>query len=411
MREDKTMNRGRFAVIILAALTASCADRISQTATGAAAEPVVTVTRVEWKRLNESVRLPGELSAYQDVALYPKVQSFVEAISVDRGSVVKRGDLLVRLSAPELQARTVQAEAQAHAAAAQKLEAGSRLLSIRDQKAEAEAKLAADAATYARLRAAAATPGVVAGNDLEIAQKTVEADRARVNSWVENEKAAQAQVQTAEENERSAIEAAHATGDIESYLRIAAPFDGVITERNVHVGSLVGPAGSPSSSAMLRIQQVSVLRLTVYVPEYEVSGILTGSIVKFTVPAYPGETFSGTVRRVAHAVEMKSRTMPVELDVANESRRLAPGMYAEVIWPFQRTTPTLFVPPSAIATTTERTFVNRIRNGTVERVDVKRGVNIGTQIEVYGDLSPGDLVALRGTDELRQGTRVKTRTQ
>jgi multidrug efflux pump subunit AcrA (membrane-fusion protein) len=98
--------------------------------------------------------------------------------------------------------------------------------------------------------------------------------------------------------------------------------------------------------------------------------------------------------------------MPVELDVVNTDGKLSPGMFANVAWTMHRAHPSLFVPPSAIATTTERTFVVRVRNGQTEWVDVKRGAAMGPLVEVFGSLSAGDQVAVRGTDELRAGTRV-----
>jgi RND family efflux transporter MFP subunit len=345
------------------------------------------------------------MQAYQDVALYSKVQGFVEWIGVDRGSIVKQGQSLARLSAPEMTARFDEATARVRAAESQRVEAEARVQSVRAQKIEAEAKLAADEATYSRLKAASATPGVVAGNDVDVALKTVEADRARVRASQENEKAAQAQVLSLTENEKAAREAARSMQNMESYLQITAPFSGVITGRTVHLGSLVGQGPQP----MLRIQEVSRLRLVVSVPETNVAGISPGAQIGFTVPAFPSETFTGTITRVAHALDTKTRTMPVELDVPNASGRLVPGMYAEVLWPLRRPHPSLFVPLSAIATTTERSFVVRIRGGVTEWVDVKRGAPMGDLIEVFGALEAGDVVAVRGTDELRAGTHVAPR--
>ena len=101
--------------------------------------------------------------------------------------------------------------------------------------------------------------------------------------------------------------------------------------------------------------------------------------------------------------------MPIEIDVINDSGRLAPGMFPEVLWPTRRPKPSLFVPASAIAVTTERSFVIRIRNGVAEWVDIKRGIAMADLVEVFGDLSENDLVAVRGTDELRPDTRVVTK--
>lgn len=384
------------------AATSASAPQAGQT-------PTVVVANVVEQDLNVQARLPGELWAYQDVALYPKIQGFVEWIGVDRGSVVKAGQLLVRMNAPEIAAQRSEAGAKARAADSQRAEAEMRIGSIRAQRLEAEAKLAGDEATYKRLKAASATPGVVAGNDVEVAQRMVEGDQARVRLYEENEKAAASQVSALSENAKAVSEAARSSTEIESYLRITAPFDGVVTERNVHKGSLAGPAAAPAVPPMLRVRQVSRLRLVVYLPEGEAGGIDHGQKVSFKVPAFPGETFDGIVERVAGALDNKTRTMPVELDVANASGKLAPGMYAEVNWPVRRQKQSLFVPPSAVTTTTERIFVIRIRNGSTEWVDVKRGVTMGDLVEVFGELAAGDQVAVRGTDELREGIQVITK--
>ena len=375
--------------------------------------PAVIVTTVQSRELNQRVLLPGELQAYQDTAIYAKVPGFVEVINVDRGSEVKQGQLLAQLRAPELETQRGEADARVRATRSQGFEAQSKIGGVRAQRLEAEAKLAADEATYQRMRAASATPGVVAGNDLEIAQRAAEAGRARVQLWNANEAAALAEVKAIEENERALRDAAGSSQNIEDYLRITAPFDGVITERNVHQGSLASPVSSQTNPPMLRLQQVSRLRLVVPVPEANISSIEPGAKISFTLPSFPGETFSGIVQRISNALDPKTRTMPVELDVSNPNRRLAPGMVPEVIWPVSRPNPSMFVTPSAIATTTEHSFVIRIRDGVTEWVDVKRGGSMSDNgkdlVEVFGDLSPGDQIAVSGTDELRAGTRVNAK--
>lgn len=309
--------------------------------------PAVAVTAVVSQSLAKPMRLPGELQAFRDVAVHARVQGFVEKVEVDRGSAVKQGQVLVQLVAPEMAASC----------------------------AEAAAKLASSEATYKRLKEASGVPGVVAGNDLEIAERAVEADRARVRVCQENQ----------------------------LYLRITAPFDGVVTERNVHEGSLVGPS---SAAPLVRLQEVSRLRLVVAVPEVATGGLKEGEKVTFTVPAFPGVPFHGTVARIARALDLKTRSMPVELDVDNAAGRLAPGMFPEVHWHMRRAEPTLFVPATSIVTTTERTFVIRVKDGAAEWVDVRPGVSTGALVEVFGALAAGDIVALRGTDELRAGTKV-----
>jgi membrane fusion protein, multidrug efflux system len=157
---------------------------------------------------------------------------------------------------------------------------------------------------------------------------------------------------------------------------------------------------------MLRIETLSRLRVVVPVPETYAAGVPEGFKVEFTVPAFPNRTFSGAIARIAHSVDEKTRTMPVELEVANTRGELSPGTFSDVLWPVRRSYPTLFVPTSSVATTLERVFVVRIRDSKSEWVDVKTGATIDKMTEVFGDLQAGDSVAVRGTDELRPGTSV-----
>ena len=126
----------------------------------------------------------------------------------------------------------------------------------------------------------------------------------------------------------------------------------------------------------------------------------------FTVPAYPGETFYGALNLLAHDLDEKTRTMAVELDVRNPDLRLSAGMYPEVQWPVRRPQPSLLVPPTAIVTTTERTFVVRVKNGVAQWVNVARGARVGDLVEAFGALADGDVIVRRGTDEIREGAKV-----
>jgi RND family efflux transporter MFP subunit len=144
----------------------------------------------------------------------------------------------------------------------------------------------------------------------------------------------------------------------------------------------------------------------VAVPEALVGAIVKGARVPFTVPAFPGETFYGTVNLLAHDLDPKTRTMAVELDVRNPDLRLGAGMYPEVQWPVKRPQPSLLVPPTSIVTTTERTFVIRVTNGLAQWVNVGRGARIGDLVEVFGPLKEGDIIVRRGTDEIREGSKV-----
>src|SRR6266700_2195003 len=301
-----------------------------------AAQTPVEVVRVASKAVERQVKLPGEFQPYLAVPIYAKLPGFVKRVNVDRGSTVKTGQVLVTIEAPEMLAQIAEAQSKAQA--------------LGLQRAEAEAKLAGAQSTYDHLKAASATPGVVAENDVIVAQKAAEAAQALVRSYDDSIKAAQAQVQSVR--------------DLEGYLTLKAPFDGIIIERNVHPGALVGPGSG--SMPLLRLHQVSRLRLVVAVPEALVGGIVKGARVAFTVPAYPGERFFGTLSLMAHDLNEKTRTMAVELDVKNPDLRLGAGMYPEVLWLVRRPQPSLLLPPTTIVTTTERTFVIRVKDGVVE---------------------------------------------
>jgi membrane fusion protein, multidrug efflux system len=330
------------------------------------------------KPVSRTVELPAEIHPFLMVSLHAKVPGYVERVLVDRGSEVKQGDLLVELSAPELAAQIAEAESKVDAAEAERL--------------QAEAQLAAAQSTADRLKKASQTPGAVAGNELILAQKQVDALQATVRARQQASLAAQSAVR--------------AQKDMQAYLKITAPFDGVVTDRLVHPGALVGPGPDP---ALLVIQQISHLRLVVPVPEENVGAIARGARVAFHVAAFPERTYSGTVARIAHALDPKTRTMPVELDVLNPDGTLAPGMYPTVVWPVRSSRAALFVPKSSVVTTTERTFVIRNDEGHAHWVDVRKGATEGDLIEVSGNLKAGDMVVRRATDELREGAAIETR--
>jgi RND family efflux transporter MFP subunit len=345
-----------------------------------AAPPTIEVVKVVAQPLDVMLSLPGELAPYETVALYSRVNGFVKTIRVDRGSRVKAGEEIAVLDAPEL--------------GAQKAEAQSKLQSAEAQLGAARSKAEATSSTYDKLKAASATPGVVAGNDVVVAQKAAEAD--------------QDQIAAAQQNVEAARQALKSVGDMEGYLRITAPFAGVVTERNVHPGALVGPTGGPGAAApIVRIVASSRLRLVIPVPEAYTADVATGAPLTFSVAAYPGQSFSGTVARISQTVDVSTRTMAVELEVNNADGRLAPGTFCQVRWPVRRTAPSLLVPSGSVASTTGRTFVIRVRAGRTEWVDVKTGLASGSLVEVFGDLKSGDEVAVRGTDELRSGAQVQ----
>jgi membrane fusion protein (multidrug efflux system) len=286
---------------------------------------------------------------------------------------VRRGQLLVELSAPELKAQTAAAESTLHQAEA--------------DQSQAEAQFAAVESTFTRLQEASKTPGAIAGNELVQAEKQRDAAR----SLVESRKAAT----------HAAQERLRATQETEGYLRVTAPFDGTITDRFVHPGMLVQ---ANAHMPLLKLQQTGHLRLTVPVPETYVGHVVRGASATFHIAAQPGKTYTAKIARVSSALDPQSRTMMVELDAYNKDGTLAPGMYPSVDWPASSAEPLLLVPSASVVSTTERTFVITSVNGHAHWVDVRKGAAFGEQVAIRGNIKQGEKVLKRASDEIREGT-------
>ena len=294
---------------------------------------------------------------------------------VDRGSRVHRGQLLVQLSAPEINSQTSASEANLHQAEA--------------DVAQAEAQVAAAEATAAKLQEAAKTPGAVAGNELLQAEKQRDAAEALVNSrkaalWTPKDR----------------LPASQAT---ESYLHVIAPFDGMITDRFVNPGMLIDGGHTP----MLKLQQNAHLRLIVPVPETYTGSVVKGMSAVFHVPAHPGKSYTAKVARIPNALDQQSRAMMIELDVYNKDGSLAPGMYPTVDWPAGAGENLLFVPATSVVTTTERTFVITQINGKAHWVDVRKGPVAGENVSIRGQIAVDQEVVKRASDDIREGTPLR----
>ena len=299
---------------------------------------MVSTVPVASRILQTTIALPAQLVPYEQVDIYPKVTGFVETVTVDRGSHVQRGQLLVRLTAPELVSQRSQAEAAVRAA--------------QSQLATAQAKLASDNGTYLHMVEAAKTPGVLAENDVLVAGQTVSADKGLVDA--------------AEQNIAAAREALKGVSQTEAYLNIPAPFAGVVTTRNLHPGALIGPAsfrgGAPP---ILQIVDDKTSSSRWYpIPEAQVGDMKDRSTCFLHRTRLSGADVHCSNRAdLARSRRERSRTMPVELDVKNPDGQLSPGSFTNVSWPLQRSYPTLFVPTTAVTTDQQHTFVIRVRSG------------------------------------------------
>ncbi len=330
-----------------------------------AADPVTNVFLLKKGRLSSSLQIPGELIPYQQVDLYAKVNSFVKKLYVDVGSEVKEGELLATMDDPEL---------------------GSQLESAESAVKSREAIYLASKANYDRLVETSKTPGTISPNDLEQAV-------ARKNSDY-------AQLQAAQSAQRE-------ISQTENYLQIRAPFNGVITARNVNPGAYVGPSGKGSEFPLFNLQEQKKLRLVLSVPEAYTSYLSQKNAVSFTVKSLPNQPFKAVINRLSGSIDSRLRSQRVEMDVINNDKKLLPGMVAEVNLPLPAADSTFIVPKTAVVNSTESVYVIRVVNNQTQKVEIKTGRDANDLIEIYGNLNEGDHLLFTPSDEIKNGTVLK----
>lgn len=359
------------------------------------------------KTLFREDQLPGEIEAYQDVLIYPKVPGFVKEILVDRGSVVKEGQLMVRMYAPEYLARRNEALAKIAAAKAALAAEESRLEDLKADLKRRKANLLGDQSTYQRVYSASLVPGVIADNDVVHWSQSVEEDIQDVNTAIKRVNAKDHEVMMRREEVAATIRGFESYSDFASYLEIRAPFDGYVTDRKMHVGSFVGPDGTGAYPPICRVKQLDLLRVVAPVPEQDAAAVEVGAPVQFTVSSFPAQKFTGKIARISNSLDKNTRTMPVELNYINPEFKILPGMFCKVIWPTRREQRSLFVPNSAVVSTPLDTFVCKVKNDRIEWATVRKGQTMGNLVEIFGEnIREGDVVALQGSEELQNQSRV-----
>jgi RND family efflux transporter MFP subunit len=191
-----------------------------------------------------------------------------------------------------------------------------------------------------------------------------------------------------------------------AYLRITAPFNGVITQRNVHPGALVSAEGK-DNKPMLELKEVDHLRLQVDIPESMAANLQKNQEVSFFLSAYPGKKMTGHISRISMNISMQLRSERVELDIYNKDEALTPGMYADVLFDSKGNAASLSVPKSAVITSTERKYVVVVRDGKAVKIDVATANESDNKIQIAGALQPGEEVVVNADDEIKEGAIIK----
>jgi membrane fusion protein (multidrug efflux system) len=307
--------------------------------------------------ISRRITLPSfRILPYQSATLYAKVSGYLKAISVDKGDLVKRGQLLAEIEVPELQADEAEFKAEANVARG----------------------------NYERMaQARKSSPDLVIPETVDDLRGKAEVAEAKL------------------QRTRALLE----------FAKLTAPFSGVITARFVDQGAFIpaATAGStPQNAALLTVMDLSRLRVQVYVPETEVPFIRVGLPVTLALDEFPGRTFQGSVSRFANALDEGTKTMLTEIDLENPSGVLRAGMYASVKMEVERKPSALLLPSDAVSFEKAGTFVYLVANGVVHKTPVKTGFRDGANVEVADGVPTGAVIARVGKQVLTEGQAVRT---
>ncbi|MGH1591468.1 efflux RND transporter periplasmic adaptor subunit [Methylobacterium phyllosphaerae] len=338
-----------------------------------------------------SLTLPGQTEAFDHADIFARATGYIAERRVDIGSRVKKGDLLIRIAAPDLDQQARQAEAQ--------------LGQLRAQLAVANADVQQARANVTLANATDARTSTLAGQGWASKQN---ADQTRAGMLTASASltAAEAKVKVAEAN----ITAQQATVDrlrtLTTFENVVAPFDGIVVARRVDVGDLVhGDAGG--GTPLFSIDSTDVLRVAVQVPQSSAVGIHDGVKAHVRVAQMPDRTFSGTVSRSSVALQSSVRTLETEVDVANPERILRPGLYVAVTFEVPRTHPRVTVPAEALIFNADGTRVAVVgADDTVRLRPITIARDLGTRLELRSGLTSDDTVVLNPPADLRDGSRV-----
>lgn len=326
--------------------------------------PTVAITHALQQRPEYELTLPGELVPYEQTTIYPKIKGFVKHIYADRGSHVTKGQLLATLEAPEV---------------------NERYQSSRSEERKYFEDYQYSRQAYERLAKAAQKQGAVAAIELERAKSKLRADSAAY---------------------ASARSSAGASGQLSDYLRIRAPFSGIIVQRNISEGALVG---DNMATSLFVIAQNQRLRLTLAVPEKHAASINEQTTAVFTLNDQPGKKYKAILSRNGKLLQQDTRSVTVEMDVQNKDMSLNGGEYAQVTLHLKRPQPTWWVPATSVVHAQSGVFVLAVTDGRVQRLPVTEGIRKGKLQEVFADLQPETMMVLNGTEELEEGIKVNVK--
>ena len=351
-------------------------------ATANARRDFVPAVRAAAVRASEPFRVaswPGTTEAFEQANIYARASGYISKRNVDIGSRVKAGDLLVEITAPEIEHQIAQAEG--------------TLTQLRATLEQAQAQRELAQVTWDRDRKLV-QQGWATLQQGDTDRLTLQARHAAVSVATANIVAQEAQLRVLNQQK--------------TYQSVTAPFDGVITQRNVDVGSLV-QADAASGTFMFTLAHADVIRIQLYVPQDDAIGVTPGTQAVVRVPEIPGRDFPGSVARIADALQPGTRTLLTEIDVPNPEHTLSPGMYCRVELKIPRKAQSLIVPSEAIIFNRNGLSVAVVENDTARIRPITAVRDFGTSVEVSTGVAAGDRVILNPQVDLTEGRKVTIR--
>jgi len=336
-------------------------------ATHEAAIPIVTVVRPVADAPSQEIALPGNTVAFIDAPIFARTNGYLKRWYFDIGSPVKKGQLLAEIETPEVDQQLFQA---------------------RSDLETAQANYNIAKITASRWEFLVST-GSVSQQETDQAQSDLAAKKAAADSSASNVRRLQ---------------------ELQSFEKIYAPFDGILTARNTDVGQLID-AGASSPRELFHLASINKLRVYVAIPEVYSRAASNGATATLTLDEFPGEIFKGTLVRNANAFDATSRTLLTEVDVDNPKGRLRPGAYVFVHFKLPESITSVTIPSNTLLFRKEGLQVGVVRNGKVELVSVKMGRDYGNSVEIIDGISGSDAVVVSPPDSLISGTPVKIADQ
>ncbi len=332
-----------------------------ETSTALHARQYVTTIAPATGGQGQPLTLPGTLQGAIESTVYARSNGYVVRWMKDIGSQVKKGEVLAEITAPEVDQELLQA------------------VSSRDQAAASASLAKSTADRWAALRQKDA-----------VTQQDLDERSSAYNQAAASLAAADANVRRLQK--------------LQGFNQVVAPFDGVVTRRNVDVGDLVNAGNGGTGRALFAVAQVDPLRLYVYVPQAYAQQIRVGDAVTITLAEHAGQQFRGSIARTARAIDTATRTMQVEIQVPNPTGALIAGSYVQVSLPVNVNKEALVVPTNVLLFRPEGTHVALVDSGgRVHLALVKLGTDFGTRVEVLQGLSAEDRMVLNPADSLADG--------